>query len=220
MKKDKNNTQVDTSRRVTRSHSVEEIPEESSVAVQSVTIPQVPIVQSAVPHKSLVTSVRTIQTKMYSNWSTRHEVISSQNFAPLTLVSKLLTSAHRVPFSVKARRDELRSQLDAVLDGFRDVYTKTSRFPDEWRVNTTTGPIADLFDKIMSALDFGERYVSDAPSSSVTQKFSSLDDAKHSYYKSIQRLLDLLVRNTETSYTLYEIDNKTTFELKHSLVWN
>ncbi|UHM27607.1 MAG: hypothetical protein FNAVV1_gp2 [Fushun naranga aenescens virga-like virus 1] len=155
----------------------------------------------------------------YSNWTFEVELVSSQSFVAMIDLVRCLGLAHRIPFAIKARRDEARETISNLISAGFQKFSKTSRFPEEPHVNTTTGIVADLLDKILSALDYGEKYCADSTSQQSNNKFGSLDDAKQAYYKGIQRLLDVLVKTKPEARTLFEIFDRVSFENSKGLSW-
>ncbi|AST13106.1 capsid protein [Abisko virus] len=155
----------------------------------------------------------------YSNWTIEHDLVSTQNFVPLLDLVRCLTVAHRIPFAIKARRDEARETLMGLLSVENPAFSKERRFPDQPLVNVSIGIIADLLDRVTSALDFGERYLADIANSQSTVKYGSTDDAKLSFYRGIQRLLDILVKTRSDSRILYGVFDRSSFEAKYSMRW-
>lgn len=155
----------------------------------------------------------------YTNWSYENDLHSAQSFVSLVDLVRCLGLAHRDPFAIKARRDEARETLINLINSGFQSFSKTCRFPENPYVNTTTGVVADLLDKVISALDYGERFMIDSGPQPQQSKFNSLDDAKQAYYKGLQRTLDILVKTKPEARHLFEILTRVSFETAHNLIW-
>lgn len=175
--------------------------------------------KAVIPAATVTIEPHTRMAGSYSNWTFEVDLISSQSFVALIDLVRCLGLAHRVPFAIKARRDEARETMGNLISSGFQKFSKTTRFPDTPHVNTTTGIVADLLDKILSALDYGEKYCADAALQQVNNKFGSLDDAKQMYYKGIQRLLDVLVKTKPEARMLFEIYDRVSFETSKGLTW-
>lgn len=140
--------------------------------------------------------------QQYTNWTSRHEIYAMQELIPLSELYKWLIVTHRVPFTVKARRDEARDAFQNLISNSRIIFGRTSRIPNTLIVNVSTGVIADLLDRILLSLDYGERFMSDLASTSVS-KLGSIDDAKLSFSRAVQRLLDILTKTNPGNLVVY-----------------
>lgn len=103
---------------------------------------------------------------------------------------------------------------------FRIEVSSTSRFPEVGRyANVTTGPVADLLDKFIFGLDENERGLDREQAVSLPSKFNSINDARLSYLKICQKLLQLLTSSSTLAY-VYSVYNRESFERVFALQWN
>ena len=121
----------------------------------------------------------------YVGWSYHAALAGVDDYVTLPTLLLSLKQIRRRSFHIKAQRDEV---VD-ILNGMTTVQPPAPgrRFPPNTvLVNISNGVIADLLDKLRSALDVGERYIQDAHTD--TKRLGSLDDAKLTFHKVVQRI--------------------------------
>lgn len=151
-------------------------------------------------------------------WLARHEIITAHNYVLVTKLQKALDKCRSVPFSLKAERDGAIAMLRAALGDPKEV-TMTERFPETGRyVNVSSGPVADILDRLLMSLDSGERFMDREQASASTSKYSSIDGAKLTWIKLTQKLVGIFAMAVQSS-TVYGIFNRATFESWYSLTW-
>lgn len=125
-----------------------------------------------------------------------------------------VSNVRRIPFSVKSERDQARDVLLALT---RTPIVKTQRFPDRRHVNLTSGPITELYDKILLVLDDNERSLDREQAVSAPGRFNAHNDAKLSFLKMCQKIVTLL--SSPNTGTIYQVYTRNTFEQKYGLTW-
>lgn len=146
------------------------------------------------------------------SWTQKHFTLEIAEFTSAKDLIRCLNAIRRIPFSVKASRDEARNRL---IDLPRVTVSKAERFPDGVYVNLTFGIVSKSIDRLLAALDHGERELDREPSGS---KYSSLGDSKVAFMKGVQALLQMLVR-PPTTLVGEGVFNRATFENYYALVW-
>lgn len=151
---------------------------------------------------------------VYVDWLERHEFLAGCKFVRLREFTRVLDSIRRIPFSVKAARDEARNRL---IDMRGEYIDDSQRFPDGVYIDVTSGPIAETLDRILSALDHGERML-DREAAAVPSKFTEIGDSKVAFTKGVQALMQIVSRPPLTSVG-EGVYTRISFERHHSLHW-
>lgn len=144
------------------------------------------------------------------------ETIAYCEFVEIKVLIRLVSEARRIPYSVKAERDRTRELFNTM----HKVEVSTDRrFPAVGRyANVTTGPVADLLDKLIFGLDENERGLDREQAMGAPQKFNSINDAKLAYLKICQKLLQLLTSSASVAF-MYGVYTYDTFEGTYALQW-
>lgn len=149
----------------------------------------------------------------YSDWLPRHEHLAVCRFVRLRDLISALHRARHISFSVKSVRDEVRT---SITDLMTTTVDRDIRFPDGVYVNTSFGIVAEALDRIMMALDHGERSLDREQTTGA--KFTELGDSKIAFIKGLQSILQILARdpNTTAGEGVY---SQLSFERHFSLHW-
>jgi len=152
---------------------------------------------------------------MYVNWSeANHFHIENAEFVFLSDLMTVMRHARRINFSVKVRREETRQTSDVV----RFEINQNVRAPERPFVNLTNSVFADLLDTIINALDFGERTMDFEEKTIASSKFSSINDAKIAYSRSISHITEIVSKNL-SHLQPFGIFTQVTFEVNYDLEW-
>lgn len=144
------------------------------------------------------------------------ETIAYCEFVEIRVLIRLVIEARRIPYSVKAERDRTRELFNTM---HRVEVSVDRRFPVLGRyANVTTGPVADLLDKLIFGLDENERGLDREQAMGAPQKFNSINDAKLAYLKICQKLLQLLTSSASVAF-MYGVYTYDTFEGTYALQW-
>lgn len=128
----------------------------------------------------------------------------------------LLHSARRVKFSVKVDRDDFISRFS---DCARILYRADLRFPsDLYAVNISRGTAANIYNRIISALDYSERELEGLGDQS-SRKHRTISDQKVQFIKAVDQLLSICYSCTAVDAHLMGIHSRPSFEEIHKLLW-
>lgn len=149
----------------------------------------------------------------YDNWNDEtHLTIEMSRFVTLKNLVNALNAARHIAYSVKASRDEARNRF---LDLPIVSVSKAARFPVGVLVNISFGIVAESLDRILAALDHGEREMDRDAS---TSKYGHLSDSKVAFMKGIQSLMQTIMR--PPAVLMGEgVYSQTTFETYYGLHW-
>lgn len=149
---------------------------------------------------------------VYTNWNNSHNVQSYSRFVSLEELMAVLNNIRRYSFFVHKKRAEAEQMIRDLT-----IYkiSKTVRFPNFPCADITNSFTADQIDSITSALDFNER--SEEQTHITGAKYSSLNDAKRSYGKSVQRISEIVAKVPSSEQTIFGIYSRETFEAKFNL---
>lgn len=152
----------------------------------------------------------------YMNWDTAvHFHIESAEFVTLKDLMIVLRHARRINFSVKSRREETRQMISDIV---RFEINERSRAPRNPFVNLTNSVFADLLDNIVSALDFGDRTLDHEEKSTSANRYSSINDAKLTYARSISHMTEIESKNL-SHLQPFGVFVRETFEQNYELIW-
>ena len=152
----------------------------------------------------------------YVGWSYHSALAGVNEYVTLPTLLATFRQIRKLSFHVKAQRDEAVE----LLNGMNTVHppAQDRRFPPNTiLVNISDGVIAALIDKLRSSLDLGERYVQDTQHD--TKKLGSIDDAKLTFHKIIQRINSIPRSAPPDQLAVYGIYTTVSFEAKYQLTW-
>lgn len=153
-----------------------------------------------------------------NSWRDRHEIIAVHNYVSVTRIQRALDHCRRTPFSVKAERDASIAMVRAALQDPEEV-NQANRFPAPGRfVNISSGPVAELIDKLLMSLDSGEHFMDREQASASTSKYSAVDDSKLAWIKITQKLGGIFAGSVQAG-SVYGIFTRASFEEWYSLTW-
>ena len=153
----------------------------------------------------------------YVDWNFRAEIMSSDRFVKLTELIAMLQAWRSVNFSVKAQRDQLLVQMDAL--SVERPFSAESRFPESITlVNIDNGAIADLLTIVRDSASFGARFVEQS-SASNDKSYGSLNDARLAFSKSLTRLREIYRTTSPELAIRYGIFNRKTMESTLRITW-
>lgn len=154
----------------------------------------------------------------YNNWELRRTIFAMQELVPLPDLYKWLIVTHRIPFSVKARRDEARDAFQNLRTNYKVCFSRETRIPELLIVNASTGVVADLLGRALVSLDYKERFTSDL-ATTTGSRMGSIDDAKVAFSRAVQRLLDIFTKTAPGNLSVYDVFTRAQLETMLSLAW-
>ncbi|XP_004529441.1 uncharacterized protein LOC101450853 [Ceratitis capitata] len=144
-------------------------------------------------------------------WSDRELLMHLQNYTPLILLIDFVEKTRTKRFYEAGERYEILMLIFIMRKGA--PFCENKRFPEEYWVNLSVGPIAEAFDRLSAAIDIPDPqlpiHMTVTDLTSWKQQFDAaiLDIRRFAYYTEPQQLAEVGVYN------------RTTFEERFGLHW-
>nr|QWC36454.1 putative coat protein [Bemisia tabaci virga-like virus 2]QXP45027.1 hypothetical protein [Insect virga-like virus 1] len=151
----------------------------------------------------------------YVNWTPDHDALASCRLVPVAQLARTLNLVRHTAFSVKAERDEARNKLIDLRSIHVDQHI---RFPVGAHVDLSYATISELIDKMMMALDHGEREMDRESFAHGQTKFTGYNDSKVAFIKSLQSIMQIIVKPMQ-SVIGEGVYSRETFEQHFNLIW-
>ncbi|XP_036318478.1 uncharacterized protein LOC118733256 [Rhagoletis pomonella] len=144
-------------------------------------------------------------------WTDRELLMHLQNYTPLILLIDFVEKTRTKRFYEAGERYEILMLIFIMRKGA--PFCENRRFPEEYWVNLSVGPIAEAFDRLSAAIDIPDPQlpihmtVTDLTSWKQMFDAAMLDIRRFAYYTEPQQLAEIGVYN------------RTTFEERFGLHW-
>lgn len=163
----------------------------------------------------LLPLIRSLVMAHYENFPLGYEY---HTFAAMGTIQGAMSVVRSIPFTVHSERERARQTILGIVQNA--IVVPNSRFPrDGYYIDMTTGSIADMFDKILAALDFSETSLEQSASHVRENHRSQANDAKLSWLKGCQFIMTTLSRPTNPSAPINGIFCRASFEMFFNTRW-
>lgn len=154
---------------------------------------------------------------MYSSANSQTNFLAFlDEYVEVSQLISVLHMARRLKFSVKVERDDMINQL---MSCSKVVYSRQSRFPGTiYAVNISRGTAANIYHRILSALDYSDREL-DATGEQSSRRYTTINDQKVQFMKAVDHLLSLCYSCINPDAPIMGIHNRLSFEMTYKLDW-